>query len=117
MRYISGHNPPSTAFKEAGRGKRRGTGERMKQLKALVEERLDECQVWSWATDGKGYGMLAHEGKVLLAHRAAYELVNGPIPSGLELHHTCDTPLCVNPNHLLAVTRIEHMTLDGRATA
>lgn len=39
-----------------------------------------------------------------LAHRAAYQLVHGEIPKGLELDHLCRNTECLNPSHLEAVT-------------
>ena len=38
------------------------------------------------------------------AHRIAYELYVGPIPSNRELDHKCRMPMCVNPAHLESVT-------------
>jgi hypothetical protein len=38
-----------------------------------------------------------------------YEMYVGGIDDGLELHHLCETPLCVNPSHLKAVTHAENM--------
>ena len=43
------------------------------------------------------------------AHRAAYELFVGPIPSGYEIDHLCRVRDCVNPDHLEAVTRRENL--------
>ena len=43
------------------------------------------------------------------AHRAVYELVNGPLQKGQFVCHTCDRPQCVNPDHLFAGTHIENM--------
>ena len=52
------------------------------------------------------------------AHRVAWELVNGPIPSGLFVLHGCDVPRCVNPGHLSVGTQADNqrdMVLRGRA--
>jgi hypothetical protein len=38
------------------------------------------------------------------AHRFSYRLRFGRIPDGLILRHVCDTPPCVNPDHLLVGT-------------
>jgi DNA-binding transcriptional regulator YiaG len=38
------------------------------------------------------------------AHRIAYRQVNGEIPAGLVVMHTCDFPPCCNPDHLVAGT-------------
>jgi hypothetical protein len=35
--------------------------------------------------------------------------VKGPIPEGLEIDHLCRVQLCVNPEHLEAVTHRENM--------
>ncbi len=47
-----------------------------------------------------------------VAHRVAYELVLGSIPTGKELHHACSNRACCNPSHLLPMTRKEHVALD-----
>lgn len=47
------------------------------------------------------YGQKKH---TCVAHKVAWEAVNGPVPQGLELDHLCEEKLCVNPAHLEAVT-------------
>lgn len=38
------------------------------------------------------------------AHRFSYEFFKGPIPDGFQIDHVCKNTLCVNPDHLEAVT-------------
>lgn len=52
----------------------------------------------------------------MAAHRAMFELVNGPVPDGLDLDHLCRNTLCVNPDHLEPVTRRENVLRgEGRS--
>jgi len=55
-------------------------------------------------------GRKRHQG----AHRKAYEDFYGvTIDPGNVIHHTCETPLCVNPHHLLQVTHSEHQLIHA----
>ncbi len=70
----------------------------------------DGTGCWVWQRSGaNGYGQLNYEGKHRYAHRAAYELVKGPIPDGFQIDHLCRTPACINPDHLEAVTQRENL--------
>lgn len=67
----------------------------------------DDCWLWFASTDGHGYGHLSSGGRnsaTLKAHQVAYERAHGPVPAGLLLRHTCDTPRCCNPRHLIPGT-------------
>lgn len=67
------------------------------------------CWEWKGAKAGKGYGAIRVEAKRNApAHRVAYELIEGPIPEGLQLDHLCRNHACVNPAHLEPVTNREN---------
>jgi DNA-binding XRE family transcriptional regulator len=44
------------------------------------------------------------DGHTRHAHIVYYERTRGPVPSGLQLDHTCRCRACVNPSHLEQVT-------------
>lgn len=62
-----------------------------------------ECIVWLGHTTNN-YGSIVWNGKQSRVHRVAYEIAKGPIPEGLVIDHLCRNRLCVNPDHLEAVT-------------
>jgi hypothetical protein len=71
--------------------------------------KTDTCWLWTGSSLFRGYGQLRVKGKLVLAHRFAYELTIGPIPLGLTLDHLCRTPACVHPQHLEPVTHAENV--------
>jgi len=82
--------------------------------------------LWTGAIDKDGYGHTAEtvNGVIrqLKAHRAVYELLVGPIPTGMTLDHVkangCTSRACVNPAHLEPTTVRENIIRGiGPATA
>ena len=55
-----------------------------------------------------GYGRMRWNGRIYLAHRLAWSSRNGDIPKGLCILHRCDTPPCVNPDHLFIGTHADN---------
>jgi transcriptional regulator with XRE-family HTH domain len=63
----------------------------------------DECWMWVGAKRTK-YGLYQMDGERGLPHRYMYAMEK-PLMENWDLDHTCNAPLCVNPNHLRVVTR------------
>lgn len=72
-------------------------------------KKTETCWLWVGKVSNKGYGVVHIGQKVASAHRVSYEIEKGLISEGLEIRHTCDTPLCVNPDHLLIGTHADNM--------
>lgn len=67
------------------------------------------CMLWTGAVNGKSYGYMSVENRLIRVHRITYTLANGPIPEGLVIDHLCRVRHCVAPLHLEAVTQQENI--------
>lgn len=70
----------------------------------VVPEPNTGCWLWAGKLDRDGYGHMhiCLDGKwtTTPAHRGMWQLRHGPMPSGKLACHSCDTPSCVNPDHI-----------------
>lgn len=75
-------------------------------LDKIEFEPMSGCWLWSAAVKDKrsGYGAFRMRGRVIRSHRVAWNLFVDAIPDGLCVLHKCDTPSCVNPDHLFIGT-------------
>ena len=71
------------------------------------------CHIWQRFCDKKGYGQQGFQNRCRAAHRLAYIAAHGPIPKKMLVHHECDVPPCINPDHLRLVTIREHQRLHA----
>lgn len=113
-RYVDGHY---------ARDRYRKSGERLSRVDMTIASIFARCApepntgCWLWTgpqtgtgKDGKhfSYGTVSVDGQRHLVHRVSYEVTHGPVPLGLVVDHICNTPLCVNPDHLQAITQKEN---------
>jgi hypothetical protein len=85
--------------------------------KLLANSILDEttgCRIWQGCIGTKGYGHIkradsGRHGKVWRTHRLMWTLVNGDIPTGALLLHSCHNPACINIEHLRLGDNQENM--------
>lgn len=83
-----------------------GLAREKKRFRARIEK-TTTCWLWTGAKSRNGYGTLRFNGRLEKAHRVAWQLRYGPIPSAgfqrLQLAHACGVRSCVRPDHLRLV--------------
>lgn len=87
-------------------------------MKPIIERLLNKCipepnsGCWLWLgyVIEDGYGRIRGEdGKLKLSHRESYRVHNGEFDESLQVLHHCDTPACINPDHLFVGSVTDNM--------
>ena len=66
------------------------------------------CLLWTGSASAAGYGRMWVDGRLVSAHRYAWEREHGPIPEEIYVDHLCYTPACCSIDHLRLATSSEN---------
>ena len=90
---------------------------------------MNDCIIPNRKTTTHGYVMGRLDGRYQGMHRIAWQILNGTIPNGMMIDHTCHNDsdcndgesckhrACVNPSHLRMVTHLENVRAGKRSLA
>ena len=111
--------------------RRLSPSERLDSALALAVLTEDGCRLWPTVENIQNYGVVTVDGKLLRAHRFVFELVNGPIASGLTVDHECHNRAahdgrcdggpsclhrrCIEPSHLAAKLPVDNANASPHA--
>lgn len=71
-------------------------------------EKVGDCWLWRGNVLSDGYGRVWVDGKPWRVHRLMMKLLGHELPPDKVVCHSCDTPLCCNPDHLFLGTPKEN---------
>lgn len=88
---------------------------------------MSDCIIPNLKPANQGYAMKKIDGRYQGLHRISWQILNGPIPKGTVIDHTCHNEdadckggnscnhrMCVNPTHLKAVSHLENVQAGKR---
>jgi hypothetical protein len=85
--------------------------------RSYIAEPNSGCFIWLLWLDKKGYGRIRVGDRMISAHRVAWQIENGDIPSELEVDHICRVRCCVNVRHLRLLSHRDNVLCGTGLTA
>jgi hypothetical protein len=88
-------------------GSERGRESFMRRISVYGE---NDCWIWQGSVNRYGYPYFEIKNKIrILAHRFMYVITYKTNIEDVEIHHRCEIKRCLNPKHLEALTKMEHV--------
>ena len=79
------------------------------RVNAYVVKHENGCHLFNGHLDECGYGRISKDGKLVRVHREIWKLHNPNQEITGVIMHSCDTPNCINPEHLSHGTQADNI--------
>jgi hypothetical protein len=82
-----------------------------------VKKTSNGCWIWQAFKQNDGYSRFTFMGRSMVGHRASYQIFKGELDPEKHIHHVCNTPSCVNPEHLEQISPQENYMISNSFSA